>query len=160
MWGSWTGQAPSMLCRAPALPAISAGEWANGISARRGQGQGRTADLPLFRSTVIPRALTWKRLQQPSSLASTLVSGVLRTFNRRNKCTGVCRLVRGISVGIGDRVAELWGFCGRAAEASGWSGQPRPEHQTPQLPESDDHFPSNLASPGGQPFRGDSALGC
>ena len=25
-----------------------------------GQGQGRTADLPLFRSSVISRALTWK----------------------------------------------------------------------------------------------------
>jgi hypothetical protein len=57
-------------------------------------------------------------------------------------------------VGIGDRVAELRG----AAEASGWSGQPGPEHQAPQLPESDDHFPSNLASPGGRPTRGDSAL--
>jgi hypothetical protein len=34
-WGSWTGQAPPVLCRAPALLAISAGERANGVSARR-----------------------------------------------------------------------------------------------------------------------------
>ena len=112
LWGSWTGQAPSMLCRAPALPAISAGEWANGISARRGQGQGRTADLPLFRSSVIPRALTWKRLQQPSSRASTPLTAILRTFNTHNKCIGVCRFVRGFPVGIRRHVADLWGFCG------------------------------------------------
>jgi hypothetical protein len=32
-------------------------------------------DLPLFRSSVIPKAHTWKRLQQPSSHASTLLTG-------------------------------------------------------------------------------------
>ena len=53
-----------------------------------------------------------ERLQQPSSRASTLVSGILRTFNTHNKCTGVCRFVRGIPVGSDRRVAELWGFCG------------------------------------------------
>ena len=34
-----------------------------------------TFDLPLFRSSVILRALTWKRLQQPSSRASMLLTG-------------------------------------------------------------------------------------
>ena len=58
LWGSWTGQAPPVLCRAPALPVISAGERANGVSARGGQGQGRTADLPLFRGPVTLRAFT------------------------------------------------------------------------------------------------------
>ena len=37
---------------------------------------------------------------------------VLRAFNTHHKCTGVCRSVRGIPVGIRRRVAELWGFCG------------------------------------------------
>src|SRR5271165_125794 len=37
---------------------------------------------------------------------------VLRAFNTHNKCTGVCRFVRGVPVGTGCRVAELWGFCG------------------------------------------------
>jgi hypothetical protein len=37
---------------------------------------------------------------------------VLRTLNTYNKCTGVCRFVRGIPVGISRRVADLWGFCG------------------------------------------------
>ena len=32
-------------------------------------------DPPLFRSSVILRALTWKTLQQPSSRASTLLTG-------------------------------------------------------------------------------------
>ena len=31
-------------------------------------------------------------------------------FNTHNKCTGVCRFVRGIPVGIGRRVVDLWGF--------------------------------------------------
>src|SRR5271170_304213 len=29
-----------------------------------------------------------------------------------HKCTGVYRFVRGVPVGIGRRVADLWGFCG------------------------------------------------
>jgi hypothetical protein len=37
--------------------------------------QGRTADLPLFRRSITPGALTWKSLQQPSSRASTLLTG-------------------------------------------------------------------------------------
>ena len=41
---------------------------------------------------------------------------VLRAFNTHNKCTGVCRSVRGVSVGIGRRVAGLWGFCGGSQE--------------------------------------------
>ena len=40
-----------------------------------GRGQDRTVDLPLFRRSINPRALTWKRLQQPSSRASTLLTG-------------------------------------------------------------------------------------
>jgi hypothetical protein len=69
-------------------------------------------DLPLFRRSVIPRALTWKRLQQPSSRASTPLTAILRTFNTHNKCIGVCRFVRGFPVGIRRHVADLWGFCG------------------------------------------------
>jgi hypothetical protein len=38
-------------------------------------GHGNTVELPLFRRSVIPRALTWKSRQQPSSRASTLLTG-------------------------------------------------------------------------------------
>jgi len=34
-----------------------------------------TAELPLFRRSIIPRAPTWKRHQQPSSHASALLTG-------------------------------------------------------------------------------------
>jgi len=73
---------------------------------------GLVTELPLFRRSIIPRALTWKRLRQPSSRASTLPSGYFPYLNTHNKCTGVCRFVRGIPVGISHRVADLWGFCG------------------------------------------------
>ena len=68
---------------------------------------------------------------------------VLRAFNTHNKCTGVCRFVRGIPVGISRRVADLWGFCG--APRSPWLTRHR--HQVPHLAEADDPFPSNPASP-------------
>jgi hypothetical protein len=45
---------------------------------------------------------------------------------KKAQCTGVCRLVRGDPVGIGHRLAKLWGFCGG-------SGRPGTEHQAPQL---------------------------
>ena len=32
-------------------------------------------ELPLFRRSIIPRAVTWERLQQPSSRASALLTG-------------------------------------------------------------------------------------
>jgi hypothetical protein len=69
---------------------------------------GPLADSPLM-SSVIPRALIWKRRQHPSSRASTLLTGCFRASNTHNKWTGVCRFVRGIPVGIGRRVADLWG---------------------------------------------------
>jgi hypothetical protein len=42
---------------------------------------------------------------------------VFRDFNTHNKCTGMCRFVRGFPVGIRLCVAELWDFCGGLAEA-------------------------------------------
>ena len=75
----------------------------------------KPSELPPFRRSIIPRALTWKRLRQPSSRASALLSGYFITFNTHNKCTGVCRFVRGVPVGIGRRIAALWGFCGAGA---------------------------------------------
>ena len=45
----------------------------------------------------------------PSELGNYKIAD---TFNTYNKCTGVCRFVRGIPVGIGCRVVELRGFCG------------------------------------------------
>ena len=65
-----------------------------------------------FQGFYHPESTYLEKLQQPSSRASTLLSGDFRTFNTHNKCTGVCRFVRGIPVGIGCRVADLWGFCG------------------------------------------------
>jgi hypothetical protein len=38
-------------------------------------GRTRTAELPLFRRSITPRALTWKSRRQPSSRASTLLTG-------------------------------------------------------------------------------------
>jgi hypothetical protein len=49
-----------------------------------------------------------------------LLSGHFCTFNTNNKCTGVCRFVCGIPVGIGRRLAELWVSVG-LAEAPAWS---------------------------------------
>ncbi len=53
-------------------------------------------------------------------------------LNTHNKCTGVCRFVRRIPVGIGRRVAELRGFCGLAGALTGPDdparGTPRPRH--------------------------------
>jgi hypothetical protein len=57
----------------------------------------------------------------PDSPAHAHRPAVLRTFNMHNKCTGICRFVRGIPVGIRHRVAALRGFFG-LAEASGWPG--------------------------------------
>ena len=70
---------------------------------------------------------------------------VLRAFNTHHKCTGVCRSVRGIPVGIRRCVAELWGFCG-LAEALDWPGRGSTGTQVPRLPDADDHF-RNPASP-------------
>ena len=58
----------------------------------------------------------------------------LRAFNTHNKCTGVCRFVRGISVGIGHRAADLGGFCGAPQKPL---TQPRPTGPVAQLPEAD-----------------------
>ena len=45
-------------------------------------------------------------------------------LNTHNKCTGVCRFVCGIPVGIGRRVADLWGFCGaRGSLRRAWPTQ-------------------------------------
>ena len=94
---------------------------AAGIRGRRGPGQpGSARRVPGrssgpaggFRSSVTPRALTWKRLQQPGSRASALVTGCSPCLNTHNKCTGVCRFVRGIPVGIGRRVGGLWSSVG------------------------------------------------
>jgi hypothetical protein len=55
-------------------------------------------------------------LEKPPTAQLTRIDAAGRLFSvsltRNNKCTEVCRFVRGISVGIGRRVAELWGFCG------------------------------------------------
>src|SRR5580704_4497924 len=46
------------------------------LSYDRDSGTGDYAiELPLFRRSITPRALTWKSLQQPSSRASTLLTG-------------------------------------------------------------------------------------
>jgi len=70
-----------------------------------------------------------------------LLTDHFRIFNTHNKCTGVCRFVRGIPVGIGHRVAKLWGICG--ARQSPWLAWPTrawlPESR--RLADPDDYFP-------------------
>ncbi|SRR6266567_6744763 len=112
-----------------------------------------TAELPLFRSSIIPRALTRKKLQQPSSRASTLLAGCSRAFNTHNKCTGVCRFVRGIPVGTAT-VARTCGISVGPAEAL---TQPRPTDPVAQLPDADDHFRVTQRNQSGPPARGNSA---
>jgi hypothetical protein len=81
-------------------------------SGSSGGGMTRVLDRPLFRSSIILTALPGKSSNSPAHTHRRCLPAVLRTFNTHNKCTGVCRFVRGIPVGIGRRVAELWGFCG------------------------------------------------
>jgi hypothetical protein len=71
-----------------------------------------------FSGALSPRDHT--HLEAPNSPAHAhprWSPAVLRAFNTHNKCTGVCRFVRGIPVGIGYGVAGLWGFCGARRSA-------------------------------------------
>ena len=58
------------------------------------------------------------RLEKTPTAQLTRIDAADRLFSvplrRINKCTGACRFVRGVLVGIGRRVAELWGLCGLA----------------------------------------------
>ena len=76
------------------------------------------SELPFFRRSVIPRALTWKRLQQPSSRASTLLTGLFSVPLTRITSVPECA---GSSMGFlwgSSTVAELWGFCGAGQRPS------------------------------------------
>ena len=73
---------------------------------------------------------------------------ITTNYSCRNKCTGVCRSVRGISVGISRRVADLWGF---------WWGSKKPltsladqsqDIQVLRPLQARDHSSSNPAWPG------------
>ena len=81
------------------------------------------------------------------------------SFNTHNKRTGVCRFVRGIPVGIGRRVAELWGFCG--ARRSPRLGRPtRHGYASPadfRILTLDDHFPVTQCHQGDLPACSNSA---
>ena len=86
-----------------------------------------SGERPLIRSSVIPRALTGKRLPSAQLTrigAADRVFSVL--FNTLNKCIGVCRFVRGIPVGTGRRAADLWDFCGARKRPFDLPGQPAP----------------------------------
>ena len=110
--------------------------------------------------SITLRALTRKSSNSPAHTHPRWSPAVLRTFNTHNKCTGVCRFVRGIPVGIGRRGADLWGFCG-ARRSPDLPGGPVPGHPGTELLHACDHSSSNPAWPG-QPmreswFRADSA---
>jgi len=71
--------------------------------------------VPTFRFSggLSPREhLPRKGSNSPAHAHRRYWPAVLRAFNTYHKCTGVCRFVRGIPVGIARRVADLWGFCG------------------------------------------------
>ena len=55
-------------------------------------------------------------LEKPPTAQLTRIDAADRLFSvsltHITSVPGVCRFVRGIPVGIGRRVAELWGFCG------------------------------------------------
>ena len=82
------------------------------------------AELPLVRSSVIARALTWKRLLQPSSRASTLLTGCSPWLLHASQVYR--RVPFRPWVSCGDRppcrgfVGFLWGWL----DSLGWRGQP------------------------------------
>jgi hypothetical protein len=51
-----------------------------GINLANAKAISQRHDPPLNRSSIILRALTWKRLQQPSSRVSALLTTVFRAF--------------------------------------------------------------------------------
>jgi hypothetical protein len=79
------------------------------------------AERPLIRGPITLRALTWKSSKSPAHAHPRWSPAVLRSFNTHNKCTGVCRFVRGISVGVG-RVSLSCGVSVGLAEAHDWAG--------------------------------------
>ena len=101
-----------------------------------GQGRGRTADLPFFRRSITPRALTWKSRQQPSSCASTLLTGDFPYLNTHNKCTGVCCFVRGFLWGSA-AVSLSCGVSVGLAEAPDWPGRADPARRLTEFTAAD-----------------------
>lgn len=91
--------------------------------------------------------LLGKGSNNPAHAHQRWSQAVLRTFNTHNKCTGVCRSVGGIPVGIGRRVADLWGFCGACRSPPTCLAGPTRGTQALLLLDGDDHSPSNLALP-------------
>jgi len=97
---------------------------------------GLVTELPLFRRSIIPRALTWKRLRQPSSRASTLLTGCSPYLLTRITSVPECAVS---SVGF------LWGSAAVSWTCGVSVGSQKPmtrpaTRPVSQLPEADDHF--------------------
>jgi hypothetical protein len=98
------------------------------------------ADLPLFRRSITPRAVTWKSRQQPSSRASTLLTGYSVSLTR---ITSVLECAVS-SVGF------LWGSAAVSLSCGVSVGSPKPltgladparVPKSRRLPDPNDHFP-------------------
>jgi len=116
----------------------------------RWSGTGSNCQPSLFRGSITLRALTWKSSKCPAHAHPRWLPAVLRTFNTHNKCTGVCRFVRGISVGISRRVADCGVSVGLAG-APDLPGGPDPRHPGTATSACCDQSSSNPAWPG-QPY--------
>ena len=96
-----------------------------------------------MRRSIILRALTGKDANSPAHAHRRCRAAIFRTFNTHNKCTGVCHFVCGIPVGIGYRVAGLWGFCG-AHRSPDLPAFPIHGARVPRLPEVTQRHRSDL----------------
>ena len=91
-----------------------------------GQGRGRTADLPLFRRSVLarpPGAVNGINAALPAERGFSMCGITLALVPT---CAGKCRLIRGFLVGDLTAEPDLWDFCGEATHArTGNSGRRR-----------------------------------
>ena len=91
-----------------------------------GQGRGRTADLPLFRRSVLarpPGAVNGINAALPAERGFSMCGITLALVPT---CAGKCRLIRGFLVGDLTAGPDLWDFCGEATHARiGNSGRRR-----------------------------------
>jgi hypothetical protein len=115
-------------------------------------------DLPFNMGSITLKALTWKSSKSPAHAHPRWPPAIFRTFNTHNKCTGVRRFVRGISVGISRRVADCGvsvgpagapdlpggpgprypgtatsACCDQSSSNPAWQGQPYPREVIPRL---------------------------
>ena len=108
------------------LSSVFAGHGAISRISSGGQGRGRTADLPLFRRSVLarpPGAVNGINAALPAERGFSMCGITLALVPT---CAGKCRLIRGFLVGDLTAGPDLWDFCGEATHArTGNSGRRR-----------------------------------